>query len=99
VTQPLWQQMGDHEGYCSARCGDLYQPHGGVYFGFVVLGATLAVGVVFASGLCFGRKMGAAAPIMREAKMEAKMDSMKEFASPKGSTEMQQQVAAGTPMA
>ena len=65
TTQPEWALMGDHQGFCEAKCGDV-QPHGGVYFGFVVLGAAIAVVVAMVASFVCGRRYESFKPMVNE---------------------------------
>ena len=59
TTQPEWATLGNHQEFCEANCGDMdHHDHGGVYFGFVVLGAVCAMVVVVATSFVCGRKYG-----------------------------------------
>ena len=82
TMQPPWDEIGDNQGYCEANCKDYRPGDGAAYFGFVVLGAVLAVVVVFLSGLMFGRKIGAAMPIMKESKLDVQVPPMEMVSGP-----------------
>lgn len=56
-TQPEWSKMPEHIDFCEENCSD-FPGHGGVYFGFVVLGAACQSVVLMIISFCCGRKYG-----------------------------------------
>lgn len=74
-SQPDWFALGKHGEYCDASCSDYFQPHGGVYFGFVMLGGVIALLLAMIGSFVCGRKSAKAfRPMMNETAVERGAD-------------------------